>query len=157
MAVKPIPEGYHSVTPYLIIDGAASAIEFYKKAFGANETMRLPGPEGKVMHAEIKIGDSMVMLADEFPDMDIRGPASLGGSAVGICLYVENVDGTFKQAIEAGGKEKRPLQDQFYGDRSGTVEDPYGHNWTIATHKEDLTNEEIEKRFAETMQQPDGE
>jgi len=157
MAVKPIPEGYHTVTPYLIVNNASEAIQFYKKALGAIEVLRLPSPDGKVMHAEIKIGDSMVMLADEFPDRDIRGPLSLGGSPVSICLYVEDVDKAFKRAVDAGGEESRPLQDQFYGDRSGTIKDPYGHNWTIATHKEDLTNDEIEKRFAEMMQQHGGD
>ncbi len=153
MAVQPIPEGYHTVTPYLIVDDGAAAIEFYKKAFGASEVMRLPGPGGKVMHAEIKIGDSIIMMADEFPDMDVRGPKSFGGSPVSICLYVEDVDSRFQQAIDAGAKEKRPLVDQFYGDRSGTLEDPFGHSWTISTHIEDLTAEEIETRMAEAMSQ----
>ena len=145
MAVQPIPDGYHSVTPYLIVNDGAAALEFYKQAFDATEVMRMPGPGGKVMHAEIRIGDSIVMLADEFPEQHLRGPLALGGSPVGICLYVEDVDTQFAQAIQAGAKERRPLQDQFYGDRSGTVEDPFGHNWTLATHKEDLTPEEIEK------------
>jgi PhnB protein len=153
MAVKPIPDGYHSITPYLIVSGASSAIDFYKKVFAATEIMQLPGPGGKVMHAEIKIGDSMVMLADEFPEMNIQGPESIGGSPVGICLYVEDADTTFKRAIDAGATEERPLQDQFYGDRSGTVVDPFGHKWTICTHIEDLSPEEIEKRMAEAMQQ----
>lgn len=151
MTVKPIPDGYHSVTPYLIVDGAAAAIDFYKNVFGATEMMQLPGPGGKVMHAEIKIGDSIVMLADEFPDMNIQGPAAIGGSPVGICLYVEDVDATFSQAVDAGATIERPLQDQFYGDRSGTVVDPFGHKWTICSHIEDLTPEEIQKRMAEAM------
>ena len=153
MAVKPIPDGYHTVTPYLVVNGAAEAIEFYKKAFGATELMRMPGPDGTVMHAEIKIGDSPIMLADENPEMGFRGPASLGGSPVGILIYVEDVDALFAQAIAAGGKEQRPLADQFYGDRSGTLEDPYGHVWTVATHVEDVPPEEMGKRFEEMMKQ----
>jgi PhnB protein len=153
MAVKPIPDGYHSVTPYLIISGAGAAIEFYKRAFGATELLRMPGPGGKVMHAEIKIGDSPIMLADEMPEMGYRGPQALGGTPVSIMLYVQDVDKTFNQAVAAGAKVMRPLQDQFYGDRSGTVTDPYGHVWTIGTHKEDLTPEEIDRRFEAQMKQ----
>lgn len=153
MAVKPIPDGYHSVTPYLIVSGAAAAIEFYKRAFGATELVRMPGPGGKVMHAEVKIGDSPVMLADEVPEMGHRGPQALGGTPVSIMLYVQDADKTFNQAVAAGAKVVRPLQDQFYGDRSGTITDPYGHVWTIGTHKEDLTPEEIDRRFAEMMKQ----
>jgi PhnB protein len=156
MAVKPIPEGYHTVTPYLIIKGAASAIEFYKKAFGATELFRMAGPDGKVGHAEIKIGDSVIMLADEHPDMGHRSPQSLGGTPVSILLYVENVDARFAQATAAGGKVMRPLQDQFYGDRSGTLTDPYGHVWTIATHKEDVPPDEMEKRAKEYMKKQGG-
>ena len=145
MAVKPIPDGYHSITPYLVLDGAASAIEFYKKTFGAIELMRVPGPDGRIGHAELKFGDSPVMLADEFPEMGFRGPKSLGGSAVGILLYVQDVDAVFKTAVAAGAKVFKPLQDQFYGDRSATLEDPFGHFWTIATHKKDISPEEIQK------------
>jgi PhnB protein len=148
MAVKPIPEGYHSVTPYLIVSGAAKAIDFYVKALGATEVMRMDHG-GKIGHAEIKLGDSHVMLADEFPEMGARSPESLGGTPVGICLYVTNVDELFNRAVDAGAKVERPVQDQFYGDRSGTIVDPFGHKWTIATHKEDLTPEQIEKRMAE--------
>jgi len=148
MAVKPIPEGYHSVTPYLIVSGAAKAIDFYVKVLGATEVMRLDHG-GKIGHAEIKLGDSHVMLADEFPEMGARSPQSLGGTPVGICLYVPNVDELFNRAVDAGAKVERPVQDQFYGDRSGTIVDPFGHKWTIATHKEDLTPEQIEKRMAE--------
>jgi PhnB protein len=151
MAVKPIPEGYHTATPYLIAKGAASAIEFYKKAFGAKEVMRLADPTGKIGHAEIQIGDSRIMLADEHPEMDIRGPQSLGGTPVGICLYVPNVDAVFNQAVAAGAKVERPVVDQFYGDRSGTIRDPFGHKWTIATHKEDISPEEMNKRFEAFM------
>lgn len=145
--VKPIPEGYHSVTPYLSIKGAAEALEYYKKAFGAIELSRMEH-DGKIGHAEIKIGDSPIMLADEFPEMDFVSPKTLGGSPVGLMIYVEDVDNIFKQAIEAGGVEKKPVQDQFYGDRSGTLTDPYGHVWTVATHKEDVSPEEIDKRLA---------
>jgi PhnB protein len=145
--VKPIPEGYHSVTPYLSIKGAVKALEYYKKAFGAIELFRMEH-EGKIGHAEIKIGDSPIMLADEYPDMGSVSPQTLGGSPVGLMIYVENVDTIFKQAIDAGGVEKKAVQDQFYGDRSGTLTDPFGHVWTVATHVEDLSPEEIEKRVA---------
>jgi PhnB protein len=153
MAVKPIPDGYHTATPYLIVEGAAGAIEFYKRAFGATELMRLADPSGKIGHAEIKIGDSPVMLADEFPEMGFRGPRSLGGSAVNLVLYVEDVDARFNQALAAGATAVRPVKDQFYGDRSGTLTDPFGHVWTLATHKEDVAPEEINRRFAESMKQ----
>jgi PhnB protein len=146
MAVKPVPEGYHTATPYLIIKGAARALDFYQKAFGATELFRMPMPDGQVGHAEIKIGNSILMLADEYPDMGYRSPQSLGGTPVSILLYVEDVDAQFNRAIAAGGKVQRPVKDQFYGDRSGTLEDPFGHVWTISTHKEDLTMEEIAKR-----------
>ena len=146
MAVKPIPDGYHSVTPYLIVSAAADAIDFYKKAFGAVELMRMPAPGGKVGHAEIKIGDSAIMLADEFPEMGYKSPTTLGGSPVSIMIYVDDVDTVFGQAIAAGGREQRPVKDQFYGDRSGTLEDPFGHVWHIATHKEDVSAEEMERR-----------
>lgn len=148
MSVKPIPDGYHTATPYLIIKGAAVAIEFYKNAFGATELMRVPGPGGVLMHAEIKIGDSIIMLADEFPDMDALSPTTIGGSPVGLMLYLPNVDEVFARAIAAGGKEFRTVQNQFYGDRSGTLTDPFGHKWTIATHVEDVSHEEIERRIA---------
>ena len=145
--VKPIPEGYHSVTPYLCVNGAAQAIEYYKKAFGATELFRMEH-DGKVGHAEIKIGDSPIMLADEFPGMGFLSPLTLGGSPMGIMIYVPDVDAVFKQAIDAGGIEKKPVQDQFYGDRSGTLTDPFGHVWTVATHTEDVAPEEIDKRLA---------
>jgi PhnB protein len=146
MAVKPIPEGYHSATPYLIIGGAAKAIEYYKKAFGATELMRFPTPDGKVGHAEIKIGDSQIMLADEYPEMGYKSPQALGGSPVSIMLYVEDVDSVFKRAVAAGGTVKEAVQDKFYGDRGGTLIDPFGHIWHIATHKEDVSLEEMERR-----------
>jgi PhnB protein len=148
MAVKPIPEGYHAVIPYLAIKGAADAIEFYKKAFGATELMRLAQPDGRIGHAELAIGDSRVMLADEHPEMDFRSPRSIGGSPVMLHLYVEDVDTVVGRAVAAGAKVLRPVQDQFYGDRSGTIADPYGHVWHVATHKEDLSQEEIGRRAA---------
>ena len=146
--VKAVPEGYHSVTPYLIIKGAADAIVYYKKALGATELMRMPQPDGRIGHAELKIGDSHVMLADEYPEMNNRGPKSLGGSPVTIHLYVEDVDAVAGKALAAGAKELRPVKDQFYGDRAGKFEDPFGHIWYISTHKEDLSPEEITKRAA---------
>ena len=146
--VKAIPDGYHTATPYLIIKDAARAIEFYKKAFGATEIMRMAEPSGKVTHAEIKIGDSPIMLADEFPEMGARSPQTIGGSPVSIFLYVENVDALANQAIAAGAKVLMPVQDQFWGDRYGKLADPFGHLWDIATHKEDVAPEEIHKRAA---------
>jgi PhnB protein len=146
--VKAIPDGYHSVTPYLIIDGAARALDFYKRAFDAKELMRIPSPGDKIGHAEIRIGDSVIMLADEHPEMDARSPGHFGGSPISIMIYVEDVDRQFKQAIEAGGTEVRPLTDQFYGDRSGTLKDPFGHSWHLSTHKEDVSMEEMNRRMA---------
>jgi PhnB protein len=151
MTVKAIPDGYHSVTPYLIVRGAARALEFYQKAFGARELMRLPGPEGKLGHAEMQVGDSRVMLADEHPGMGAVSPQGLGGTPVGLCIYVEDVDAVFDRAVSAGAKVVRAVQDQFYGDRSGTVEDPFGHKWTIATHKEDVSPEELQRRMQAFM------
>lgn len=153
MPVKPIPTGYHTATPYLIINGAAGSLEFYKQAFGATELFRMDAPGGKIGHAEIKIGDSPIMLADEYPDMGYRGPKSIGGTPVSIMLYVDNADFVFNQAVAAGAKVKQPVKDQFYGDRSGTLEDPFGHVWTIATHKEDLTPAEIHKRAEAWMKE----
>ena len=153
---KPIPDGYHTVTPYLIVKDAAKALDFYQRAFGATELMRFPGPGGKIMHAEIKIGDSPIMLADEFPQMGAIAPQSAGGSPVGICLYVEDVDKLFAQAVAAGGKAERPVQNQFYGDRSGTLVDPFGHRWTIGTHIEDVSPEEMQRRMAGMMGKPGG-
>jgi PhnB protein len=146
--MKPIPEGYHTATPYLIVKDAAGAIEFYKKAFGATELMRMPGPGGKIGHAEIKIGDSPIMLADEVPGMGFHSPESLGGSPISILLYVEDVDLVFSEALAAGAKVQRLVADQFYGDRTGGVTDPFGHVWYIATHKEDVSPEEMKKRAA---------
>ena len=143
---KPIPDGYHTATPYLIIRGAGDAIEFYKKAFGATELFRFPTPDGKIGHAEIKIGDSPIMLADEFPEMGYKGPQTLGGSPVSIMIYVEDVDTIFNQAVAAGAAIKEAVSDKFYGDRLGTVTDPFGHVWHISTHKEDVSIEEMQKR-----------
>src|SRR6266446_2265025 len=152
MAVKPIPEGYHSVTPYLIIRGAAEAIDFYKRVFGATELMRMPGPDGKLGHAEIRIGDSAIMLADEHPEMGHRSPQSLGGAGVSLMVYVERVDEVFKRAVASGAKELQPVKDQFYGDRSGTLQDPFGHTWTVATHIEDIPPDEMRRRAEKFMQ-----
>jgi PhnB protein len=148
--VRPIPEGYHSVTPYLCCRDAAAAIEFYKKAFGATEVMRMGAPDGKVGHAEIRIGDSRVMLADEFPEMGFLSPQSVGGSPVMLHLYVEDVDATVPKAVAAGAKITRAVEDQFYGDRGGQLDDPFGHKWYVSTRKEDLSSEEVQKRMAPT-------
>jgi PhnB protein len=144
--VKPVPEGYHNVTPYLCVKGAADAIEFYKKAFGATEIMRMPMPDGKVGHAELQIGDSRVMLADESPEMGFLSPQTVGGSPVMIHLYVDDVDVTANRAVGAGAQVTKPIEDQFYGDRAGGLKDPFGHLWYVSTHKEDLTPEEVRKR-----------
>jgi PhnB protein len=146
MSVKPIPEGYHTATPYLIIEGAADAIEYYKKAFGASELFRFPTPDGKIGHAEIKIGDSPIMVADAYPDMGYLGPKSLGGSPVSLMIYVEDVDTVFNRAVEAGATVKEAVSDKFYGDRLGTLIDPFGHVWHVSTHKEDISLEEMKKR-----------
>jgi PhnB protein len=153
MPVKHIPDGYHTATPYLIVKGAASALEFYKKALGATEIMRFPGPDGLIGHAEIRIGDSVLMLADENLAMGARSPRTLGGSPISIMVYVEDSDATFNKAVAAGAKVVRPLMDQFYGDRSGIVEDPFGHTWSISTHKEDVPPEEMKKRAEAAMKQ----
>ena len=146
--VKPIPDGYHTVTPYLCIAGADEAIEFYKKAFGATELFRIDAPGGKIGHAEIRIGDSPVMLSDEHPEMGAKGPKSFGGSPVSLVLYVDNVDAFVKKAVEAGATLTRPVEDKFYGDRGGSLEDPYGHVWHVMTHVEDVSPEEMKKRAA---------
>ena len=141
-----IPKGYHTVTPSLVVAGAAKAIDFYKKALGAEEIMRFPGPDGTLMHAEIRIGDSTVMLGDEMPEQGARGPKSIGGTPVSFFVYKEDVDAAWKRAVDAGGKQIMPLADQFWGDRTGCIEDPFGHHWWLAQHVEDLTPEEIRKR-----------
>lgn len=148
MPVKAIPEGYHSVTPYLIVSGAARAIDFYKLAFGATELLRIPDGQGRVMHAELKIGDSVIMLADEPESGEHKSAQTLGGSPVSLMLYIEDVDTVFARAISAGAKEVRAVQDQFYGDRSGNLVDPFGHTWTVSTHVEDVSQEEMERRMA---------
>ena len=147
--VQPIPEGYPRVTPYLIVDGAAAAIDFYMSVLGAAERMRMAGPEGKVGHAELELGNSVIMLADEHPELGARGPRSVGGTPVTLHVYVEDVDRVFERAIEAGAKALRPVEDQFYGDRRGGFEDPFGHQWEAATHVEDLPLEEMPRRMAE--------
>ena len=144
--VKPVPEGFHTLTAHLIVQDAARAIEFYKRAFGAEELGRMPGPGGKLMHAEIKIGDSIFFLVDEFPEFGSRSPQALGGSPVTLHLYVEDVDALFNRAVAAGATPQMPVQDQFWGDRFGKLVDPFGQEWSIATHKEELTPEEILKR-----------
>ena len=149
-AKKPIPEGFHSVTPAIVVKDAAKAIDFYKKALGAQELVRMPGPDGKIMHAEIKIGDSIIFLGEEMPmPGNIRSPQTLGGSTCTLNVYVPNVDEQFKQALAAGGKESMPVADQFWGDRYGTLTDPFGYTWGIATHKEDLSPEEMKVRMEE--------
>jgi PhnB protein len=146
--MKPIPEGCHSVTPYMICKGAAEAIEFYKKAFGAVEVMRMAGPNGQIGHAEIKIGDSHIMLSDEHPEMGIYSPQHYGGSPISVLLYVENADATVSTAVAAGAKVTRPLKDEFYGDRAGTVVDPFGHQWYVHTHIKDVSPEELQRAAA---------
>lgn len=148
MAVKAIPEGYHSVTPYLVVKGAAEAIEFYTKAFGAVETVRMPGPGGSVMHAEITIGDSIVMLSDEQPERGHLSPVTIGGAGVSIMLYTGDVDATYQAALAAGAKGIQPPTDMFWGDRMSNITDPFGHSWAIATHTEDVSPEEMQKRMA---------
>jgi PhnB protein len=147
MAVKAIPDGYHSVTPYLIIRGAAKAIDYYKQVFGATEIMRMPDPSGRIGHAELKIGDSPVMLADEFPEMGYLSPEGRGGTPVSLMLYVPDVDATVEKAVATGAKVVKAVADQFYGDRNGTITDPFGHVWTISTHKEDVSVEEMKRRM----------
>jgi PhnB protein len=150
-SVKPVPKGFHTVTPYLRVKGCSQALDFYHKALGAVERDRMTMPDGRIGHAEITIGDSIVMLADEFPDMKIRGPQSLGGTSVGLLLYVKDVDAAFERALDAGAKVLRPVQDQFYGDRSGSIVDPFGHEWTLSTHKEDVDPDEMKIRAKEAF------
>lgn len=145
--VNPIPDGYRSVTPYLSVRGAAQAIDFYSTVFGARERFRLPGPNGLIGHAEIEIGDSLIMLADETPGMGNPSPQGLGGTAVSLALYVEDVDSVFNQAVAAGARVRTPVENQFYGDRSGTVIDPFGHIWGLMTHVEEVSPEEMQRRM----------
>jgi PhnB protein len=147
----PIPQGYRSVTPYLTLNDAARALDFYKRAFGAQEVMRMEGPGGKIGHAEMKIGDSVIMLGDEMPGSTVRSPQSLGGTTGGILLYVENADAVFNQAVSAGAQVEAPLADMFWGDRYGRLKDPFGHSWSVATHKEDVAPAEMSKRMQEAM------
>ena len=151
---NPIPEGYHSVTPYIIVDDANAAIDFYTRAFGASEKFRLPMGD-KVGHAELQIGDSVVMLADEFPERDIRGPKARGGTSSSLMIYVDDVDTVFQRAIDAGGRLDGDMgvKDQFYGDRSGTLIDPFGHKWTVATHVEDVPEDELQRRMEQFSKQ----
>lgn len=148
--VKPIPDGYPQIAPYLCVDGAEAAIEFYGTVFGAKERMRMDGPDGRIGHAELEIGTGIVMLADEFPELGVRGPKSIGGSPVTVNVYVEDVDAVFARALAAGATEERPLENQFYGDRSGGFVDPFGHRWHVATHIEDVDPEEMVRRAAAT-------
>jgi PhnB protein len=154
-AVKPIPDGYHTLTPYLIVKGVKEALDYYEKAFDANVFVQMPAPDGKIVHAEFRIGDSALMIGEEMPDarQGYRGPAALGGTPVGLMIYVNDVDAQFAKAVEAGGKIEKPITNQFYGDRSGTITDPFGHKWTIATHIEDVSEEELGRRFNEMMKQ----
>lgn len=146
MVVRAIPEGYHNVTPYLVVDGAEDAIRFYTQALGASEVLRLPMGD-KIGHAEIRIGDSVIMLSDEWPDMDILGPKSRGGATSSLMIYVEDADAAFARAVAAGATVERPVENQFYGDRNGAIVDPFGHRWTISTHVEDVSEEEMQRRM----------
>ena len=150
--IEPIPTGYHSITPYLIVDDAKGAMEFYQRAFGAAVVLQLDRPDGKVAHAEVKLGDSMIMLADEASEMGYHSAKAIGGSPVKILLYIENVDAVFNRAVEAGAEVVSPVKDQFYGDRSGALKDPFGHSWTIATHIEDVSQDEVDRRYQAMMQ-----
>lgn len=151
MAVSAIPKGYHSITPYLIVNGATKAIEYYRQVFNAELIMQMPLPDGGVAHAEIQIGDSNIMLSDMCPEINFKSPDELGGTPVSIMLYVEDVDAVFAKALELGATEVRPIHDQFYGDRAGSLQDPFGHVWTIGTHKEDVSEDELNKRMADLM------
>lgn len=151
--VKPIPDGYPRVSPYLCVAGAAAAIDFYTRVFDARERMRMEAPSGKIGHAEVEVGDSVVMVSDEFPEMGAQSPASVGGTPVTLSVYVEDVDAVFDRAIEAGATAIRPVEDQFYGDRLGMFADPFGHRWSVATHVEDVPPDEMERRAAEAMGQ----
>ena len=151
MPVKPVPEGYHTITPHLIVRDAARAIEFYKQAFGAKERGVMKGPDGKVMHAEMQIGDSIVMLADEMPEFGSRSPQSIGGSPTGLHIYTDNVDAAFDRAVKAGAQVEMPVMEQFWGDRYGKLKDPFGHSWSVATHVKDLSAEEMKRGMDEAM------
>ncbi|MQS15681.1 VOC family protein [Streptomyces kaniharaensis] len=156
MSVKPIPDEYPRVTPYISVDGASAAIDFYVSVLGATERMRAPAPGGRIGHAEIQLGNSVVMLADEFPEMGFRGPKTLGGTPVNLYVYVEDVDAVFAKALAQGAKELEAVKNQFYGDRSGMFEDPFGHRWSVATHVEDVPPDEMQKRIREAMESMPG-
>ena len=149
--VKPIPDGYPRVSPYLCVNGGTAALDFFKSVFGATERMRMPAPDGRIGHAELQFGDSVIMLADEYPEMGIRSPRAVGGTPVTISVYVEDVDAVFNRAVAAGAKSLRAVETQFYGDRSGQFEDPFGHRWSVATHVEDVAPDEMERRAANAM------
>jgi PhnB protein len=151
MSVKPVPDGYHTVTPHLTIRDAARAIEFYKAAFGAEQRGVMKGPDGKIMHAELKIGDSIIMLSDEFPEMGAVSPQTLGGSSTGLHIYLDNVDSAFDKAVKAGAEVEMPVMDQFWGDRYGKLKDPFGHKWSLGTHIKDLSMDEMKKGMDEAM------
>ncbi|MGW8764420.1 VOC family protein [Streptomyces sp. NPDC055815] len=151
MTVQPIPEGYPRVTPYLCVDGAAAAIDFYVSVLGATERMRMPAPEGRIGHAELELGNSLIMLADEFPEMNFRSPKAVGGTPITLHVYVEDVDSVFAEALTRGAKQLSPVKNEFYGDRTGQLEDPFGHRWNLSTHVEDVPPEEMEKRAEEAM------
>ena len=150
---KPIPDDYRTITPYLCVDDGAAAIDFYTRVFGAKERMRMPAPDGRIGHAELTVGDSVLMLSDEYPEMEIRGPKTVGGTPVTLSIYVEDVDDVVARAVTAGAKLRREVQDQFYGDRSGQIEDPFGHVWSVQTHVEDVAPDEMQRRAAAAMQQ----
>lgn len=151
MSVKPIPDGYHTLTPFLTVKDAARAIEFYKQAFGAEERGVMKGPDGKVMHAELKIGDSIIMLADEFPEFGVLSPQTSGGAGMGLHIYIDGVDAAFDRAVKAGAQVEMPLAEQFWGDRYGKLKDPFGHHWSIATHTKDLSMDEMKRNMDEAM------
>ncbi|MEU4269096.1 VOC family protein [Streptomyces sp. NPDC026092] len=155
MSVKPVPEGYPNLTPYLSVDGASAAIDFYVAVLGATERMRMPAPGGTIGHAELEVGDSLLMLADEYPDIDFRSPKALGGTPLTLHLYVEDVDAVFAKALAHGARELKPVTDEFYGDRIGQFMDPFGHRWSVATHVEDVSEEEMTKRAEKAMGSPD--
>jgi PhnB protein len=152
MSVKPIPDGYHTLTPFLTVRDAARAIEFYKRAFGAVERGAMKGPDGKIMHAELKIGDSIVMLSDEFPEFGALSPQSTGGAGMGLHIYIDGVDAAFDRAVQAGAEVEMPVMDQFWGDRYGKLKDPFGHKWSIATHVKDLSLDEMKQGMNEAME-----
>ena len=154
--VKAIPDGYPRVSPYLCVSGGSAALDFYKSVFGATERMRMPAPDGRIGHAELQLGDSVIMLADEYPEMGVRSPRSIGGTPVTISVYVEDVDAVFNRAVAAGAKTLRAVEDQFYGDRSGQFEDPFGHRWSVATHVEDVSPTEMKRRAATAMSGQNG-